>query len=716
MAEDNMQDMAEDNAQENQAAELYPAGLLSWAGPRSGGVRKPFLSTSGRPTGNRLETPLLKRMDAWIDDLVAGVSSAPRSLLLVGGPGNGKTDAIESCIELFDKRLDARGAIFEAFSRQFSEVKGAPPRRVLVDLRTLEIDLPEHLKTSITLVQDATEGDPNKASAEELLLAELADRLEPSESTIYLCCVNRGILAHAATIAHGHPRGDEVDSLVTQITRAVTSDPEPLQCWPLDGYDHVAVWPMDVESLVDANAEETTVAHQILRVALDERRWVTNCKAGPRCPFCWNRRTLSRKDTLDALIQQLRFYELASGKRWTFRDLFSLVPYLLVGDASELRIKDKEYLPCEWAAKQLEFAENAHQESSERAYAPYLLVSRLFHHRLYGRWPSLDSGAHRKAKGILRDSVVKSGLQSARNFFRYLSRRANLTSTAESDIGEILEHPVSDCLDPALASGREEILRKSGGDAYSSSDIEELFSLSVREGLEVTKSQLAPLESDLLVSLARADEELVDENFSRNDSHHVRLLQGSVRQFAARLAKRSLGARQGVCLHFSAFKDYAAIIEGGRDFSSVRRQMTRLLHGDDNCFSASLVTTFGQPVARRNREIKLMTRKVRVKEIRREESSSRPRDSLPYLQVAETTVPMTFPLFKALEEVDSGLHEASLPAEIFTLLNGVKSLVSGRLVRDESMLEDDARIVFGAVHEEVEILDGEFRITEREIT
>jgi hypothetical protein len=708
--------MEEDRMQENEVTELYPAGLLSWAGHRSGGVRKPFLSTSGRPTGDRLETPLLRRMGVWVDDLVAAVTGTPRTLLLVGGPGNGKTDAIESCIELFDKRLGARGAIFEAFSRQFSEVKGAPPRRVLVDLRALKIDLPEHLKTSIALVQDATEGDPNKASAEELLLAELADRLEPSESTIYLCCVNRGILAHAATIAHGHPRGDEVDSLVTQITRAVTSGPEPLQCWPLDGYDHVAVWPMDVESLVDANAEETTVAHQIFRVALDERRWVTDCKAGPRCPFCWNRRTLSRKDTLDALIQQLRFYELSSGKRWTFRDLFSLVPYLLVGDASELRIKEKGYLPCEWAAKQLEFAENAPLESTERAYASYLLVSRLFHHRLFGRWPSLDSRAHRKAKSILKDGVVKSGLQSARDLFRYLSRRANLKSTAGSDIGEILEYQVSACLDPALASGREEILSKSGGNAYSSSDIEELFSLSVSEGLEVTKSQLAPLERDLLASLARADEELVDENFPRNDSHHVRLLQGSVRQFAARLAKRSLGVRQGVCLDFSAFKDYAAIIEGRRDFNSVRRQMTRLLHGADNCFSASLVTTFGQPVARRNREIKLLTRKVRVKEIHHEESSGRPRDSLPYLHVAETTVAMTFPLFKALEQVDSGLHEASLPAEIFTLLNGVKSLVSGRLVRDVSMLEDDARIVFGAVLEEVEILDGEFRITEREIT
>lgn len=717
MAEDNMQDMAEDNAQENQAAELYPAGLLSWAGHRSGGVRKPFLSTSGRPTGIRLETPLLKRMGAWIDDLVAGVSSAPRSLLLVGGPGNGKTDAIESCIELFDKRLGARGAIFEAFSRQFREADGLPPRRAVVNLTTLDIDLPEHLRTSIALVQDATVGDPHEdASAEELLLAELADRLEPTEPTIYLCCVNRGILAHAATIAHGHSRGDEVDSLVTQITRAVTSGPEPLQCWPLDGYDHVAVWPMDVESLVDANAEKTTVAHQIFQVALDEQRWVTDCKAGPRCPFCWNRRTLSHKDTLDALIQQLRFYELASGKRWTFRDLFSLVPYLLVGDASELRIKDKDYLPCEWAAKQFHIAENATQESPERAYAPYLLVSRLFHHRLFGRWPSLDSGDHRKAKDILKAGAVKSGVQSARDLFRYLSRRANLKSTAGSDIGEILEHAVSDCLDPGLARGTEEILRKSGGDAYSSNAIEELFSLSVSEGLEVTKSQLAPLERDLLASLARADEELVDENFPRNDSHHVRLLQGSVRQFAARLAKRSLGARQGVCLHFSAFKDYAAIIEGGGDFNSVRRQMTRLLHGDGSSFSASLVTTFGQPVARRNREIKLMTRKVRVKEILREKTSSPPRDSLPYLQVAETTVPMTFPLFKALKEVDSGLHEASLPAEIFTLLNGVKSFVSGRLVRDKSMLEDDARIVFGAAPEQVEIIDGDFRITEGSIT
>jgi hypothetical protein len=707
--------MEDDIVTEMEAAELFPAGLLSWAGHRSGGVRKPFCSSTGRPLGERLDTPLLRRLQAWVSDLVEGKADTPRSLLLVGGPGNGKTDAIESCIDFFDSTLGAGGALVRAFASQFSGAVGLPPRRAIVDLTSLSIQLPEHLRTSIALVQDATEGDPAEgASAEELLLAELAGRLDRTESTIYLCCVNRGILAHAATIAHGHPRGDEVDNMLTRITRAVTSGPDPIRCWPLEGYDHLAVWPMDVESLVDSNPGEATVAHQIFGVALDEQRWVKECPAGSRCPFCWNRRTLSRSEALDALILFLRFYELASGKRWTFRDLFSLVPYLLVGDSSELRIKDKGLNPCDWAAKQLELADNAPQGSTDRAYAPYLLVSRLYHHRLFSRWPSLDSGEHRKAKVILKEGSVKAGVQAGRDFFRYLARRANLRSSGRADIGDILDGAVSDWLDPALANGSDEVLRKSNGEVYSTGDIEELFSLSVRDGLEVAKSQLAPLERDLLDLLEKADNELVDENFPRNDSYKVRLLQCSIRQFSARLSKRSLGVRNGVCLHASMFRGYASVVEGGRDLASVRRQMSKLLHGDDKRFAASLVTTFGQPVARRNREIMLVTRGVRVKEVRREPTSGRPRDSLPYLHVAETTVPMTFPLFKALEEVASGLHEASLPSEIFTLLSGVKSLVSGQLVRDESLLEDDARITFGAAQEEVEILDGEFQVIERE--
>jgi hypothetical protein len=693
---------------------LYPAGLLRWAGHRAGGVRKPFLASSGRPAGCRLETPVLARLRSWVDDLASGLQKVPDTLLLVGGPGNGKTDAIESCIEFIDQKVGAGGAIIEAFTRQFGQTGDFPPRKVVVDLNSLGICLPPRFCTSIELVQDATDPAPG-ASAEELLRDELASRLDASHSTIYLCCVNRGILAHAATVAHGHPRADDLVRFITRITRAVSCGPDSPRCWPLEEHSHVAVWPMDVESLVDSRGGEQTVAHQIFAIALEKERWVENCPAGSRCPFCWNRKTLSRREALDALIRQLRFYELASGKRWTFRDLFSLVPHVLVGDSSELRIKGKAFSPCEWAARQLELEENAPEGSAERAYAPYLLVARLYHHRLFSKWPNLDSGAHRAAKSVVTDFGIHPGIRLTRDLYRYLAQRSNLKSSGNADIAEILDGPFSYWLDPAPASGDEVILRKSSGEIYSVGEIEEVFSVSVREGLEITNSQLAPLERNLLNLLAIADEGLVDENFPRNDLSRVNILRGSLRQFAARLTKRSLGVRHGVCRSLQAFTKYCAVLEGGRNLESVRRQISRLLHGDEKSFSASLVTTFGQPVASRSREISLLTRRVRVRQAQRESIDGRPRDSLPYLQVGEITVPITFHLFEALEEVDDGLHEASLATEIFTLLNGVKSLVSGQLVRDKSMLEDEARIVFGATpNEEVEIFDREFRIVELE--
>ena len=38
--------------------DLYPAAFINWAGSKSGGVRTPFIQTSGRPAGKKIETPL----------------------------------------------------------------------------------------------------------------------------------------------------------------------------------------------------------------------------------------------------------------------------------------------------------------------------------------------------------------------------------------------------------------------------------------------------------------------------------------------------------------------------------------------------------------------------------------------------------------------------------------------------------------------------------
>ena len=66
-------------------------------------------------------------------------------------------------------------------------------------------------------------------------------------------------------------------------------------------------------------------------------------------------------------------------------------------------------------------------------------------------------------------------------------------------------------------------------------------------------------------------------------------------------------------------------------------------------------------------------------------------------------------LFKSLREVVDGLHDASLPSEIFAQLNSIRSLVAGRIARDTASLNDDASIRFGFLTEELVIRDGKYR-------
>lgn len=688
--------------------QLFPAGLIAWAGYRDGGVRKPFRSESGRPTGTRIHTPLLSRLQAWSRQIAAG-EEAPRTLLLVGGPGNGKTDAIETCIEFLDADLKAEGQLVAAFKQQYEVLTGKlPPRKAVVEISPLRVGLSTPL-TSITLVQDATERDvAGNRPAEELLIEDLHERLAPGTTGIYLCCVNRGILAHAATMLESGVKDNETSELLNTITAAVTSAPHAPSCWPLKNFNDFAVWPMDVESLVDAaGLQHKTVAHQIFEAAIDESRWVPGCKAGPRCPFCQNRRLLAKQPTLDALIRLLRYYELASGKRWTFRDLFSLVPYLLVGDFAELRIRDKLVSPCEWAAWQLEAARNSRSENTARARAPYLLVSRLYYHRLFPRWPALKRGKHWEAKRILERQSGTPGVSRVKDLFNYLAYTVVGNEDSSGELAERIKTSFSEHLDPAVLSKNMPLLPR---DQVTVNEVEEAFSLSVKHGLTLVYDYIEPLERDLLKLLVDADEALVEENFPRIHSHSVARLKGSLRAFCARLVKRSIGTRQALCRNAKYFDDYEQAIHDPKQLVEVKKQLRKLLHDEKQRFHASLTTTFGQPLAQRSRDVVLLTRQISIKEYTSTNLGDRPPDPIPYLVVAGTDVPITFPLFKALKDVLVGLDDASLPSEIFALLNGIKSVASGRLVRDEEILNDESLIVLGASREIVEYSSGNFQL------
>ena len=55
-------------------------------------------------------------------------------------------------------------------------------------------------------------------------------------------------------------------------------------------------------------------------------------------------------------------------------------------------------------------------------------------------------------------------------------------------------------------------------------------------------------------------------------------------------------------------------------------------------------------------------------------------------------------------------HSASLPSDIYALLDRVKSLVSGSVVRDEDVLSDDPVIVIGDSDLEIEYAGGKFNV------
>ena len=179
----------------------YPAGLLDWAGHRKGGVRKPFDNKTGRPLGKQIETKLVRQINTWLDDLIEnGLNEkTPRFIMLVGGPGNGKSDAIDGCISQFDDKLNAKGALVKSFAGALkSDPNTVPPRLVKVSIDNYSYGkLPKDLQ--ISLVQDATESG-NNITAEAALLDNIISIAESLDNQIYICCVNRGILSQVCRL------------------------------------------------------------------------------------------------------------------------------------------------------------------------------------------------------------------------------------------------------------------------------------------------------------------------------------------------------------------------------------------------------------------------------------------------------------------------------------------------------------------------------------
>lgn len=640
------------------------------------------------------KTSLLARLEAWAGAVAHGVAGTPRIILLVGGPGNGKTEAVESTIGWLDSSLGTN-TIRPGLEAALRPTAGeAAPR-----LARSRSGNTAKRNVEVQIVQDASEtSGAGGKSAAELLIEELTTAREAGAGVIYLCCVNRGVLDDALAEAI-EARNPEARALLQSITQAVSLVADAPDCWPLQGFPDVGVWPMDAESLLLAGDFGEAPIETLLDRALSPANWKPTCVAGPRCPFCSSQRALQEPEARRALVSILRWYEVASGKRWSFRDLFSLCSYLLAGHRGAGGDS-----PCEWASARGKADAEAGvggPPTKDKSTAIFDLVASQYHQALFHGWdPDIGRSLEKDIFELqLRGDNTARGLA----WFLAMQGRADLPATIKPSLVGMV-----DLLDPGLAAPEDQI--PSGrGKGLALRDLDVRFSRRVRDGLDFSKSKrwLSPSEIDLLERLSDLDDQLSRQEIRRRRPTQARRVQRTVRDFACRLARRSIGVRLGLVRDAAILSEFRQVVEASS--ADVDRQhdvadKVRDLLNHDNRFAISLTTTFGQPMPPTGRQVILQVGRRHVRPLLGE-SPNRPTSPLRYLEVgtgaSRQSIALTFDLFRAVTELERGMSPASLPRSVLALLDTTRARLSGPIVRDEDALAD-ATIRLGSTGIELE--------------
>jgi hypothetical protein len=668
--------------------QLFPNAFFSWSGSSDGAVKRPFEADEKRLIGP-IQTRVIERLNIWGESIVSRLA-APRSIFLIGGPGNGKSDAVEGTIRKLGSLMGCPDEVEKHFRAEFGRHlhKGILPRKVLLRKQIGSYD-------GLHLVQDATVRDSERrgSTPQELLLEDLEQIvLNPSSNELYICCVNRGVLAEAITIAASGPYQDNTVRFLNQISLAVTSHPDSVDAWPLAGYHDVGIWPMDVESLVDPALYEvtTTPGERIFSHIADGAKWTKceDCHAKNHCPFRANQEMLSTPKVRSALMDLLHAYELVSGKRWNFRELFGLVSAIMVGS-------EKDYggaSPCEWVRAQVEVATgDGNRNAAYRA--SFNLVSKLYTHALFPRWPKLGGLRNEFAQKLKATGSTFDGQREIiQGFLSGLFQRApDNTST----ISTMLNGPLSESLDPVGYDGSKAI---NEAETICMDEVEDLFSHSISLGRKKINRYLIGPEK-LLFDFLEHGEDFLEAagSIKKNNTQVAKRVHSAIRVFAARLFKRSIGVRKCIYQHADEIALYKQTLHNPQEMVRLRRTFEKLINRGSS-FQASLVTTFGQPEPALPRNCLLKGPLIPVKSIPLENNEGRPRLTHHYFKVGSRAIPLTFELYYALYHSSKGLTPSSLPEGIFALLDSTKSCVLGEIVRDEERT-DQFDIIIGGLNE-----------------
>lgn len=624
--------------------------IQTWRSEASGGVRKPFSKKAGKPLGRE---PIMTNVLLKLRELIRGDES-PSSIVLVGGAGNGKTDALEFIVSELDERFECGGRLVEAVEDEFQ----SPGRTRKVDL-TGWTSIPYN---KIVLVQDASERDADTDSAEESLLRDAREFWGDSQA-LYLLCINRGKLEQAKKLAKGKGAQSEDFVVMSSIIEAI----DPLSavcqvsCWPLEGTQHY-VWPMDVDSLFKTRPDgEETVAKRVLNrcIDFDDINKQEVVEGNDVSLALWNIAELRRCGRIDSLVKFFSFVELENGFRFTFRDVLALVPHLVLPFRMD---------------REVQMEEGTGQLLRDIRYLQEAYYCKLFKDQ--PRFPGWERLC----------SLTQPALQDFREFLNAIfDYPQSLSSIARN-----LEKRGFSGLDPLYLESGVKLTEE-----LSVREVDRAFSSSVSQGIELCLEQITDLDLRVLRALRNMELELAElADNTPNMAVFVESCVQYLRRYCSLMVKRSIGVRCGVYAGQEYFTEYMnCLVDRTVSKRFVRRAFKAAVLNSSDRLRVSFLANIGQDPAIIEDDVYMevyVNHSEYVPTAINTSNGSIPSWDLIWLQVrGELFVPISFDLFRSFKKIgENKLHRGVLPFEILAGIDAIRGQLMGPDYRKLGALEE----------------------------
>jgi hypothetical protein len=631
--------------------------------------------------GRTIETSLVLRLRKLATEIASNAASSPRWIFLIGGPGNGKSETVQDFLSHLDSALGLGDALRHVLSQRFSPTGGLVPRKVEV--------LPADLGPAgaafaakvgrLMVVQDATATESAHGNAANELAVDLADLITTPDTAplpVFIACANRGLLARAMNEAY-RAFGNDVTRLFANLIQASSLGRDTLEgrkpCWPIATDPRFACWPLDVESLLVGNSPPVD---QALLSAVDASSWETagrcgDCTSRDLCPFRQNAEWLRNDDTRRNLLSMLRRGELARGQRWNFRDAFSLIAELVVGQWSDF---GGAVQPCEWAHRNVATVRDAAAGTE----AILSLALRLYPYAMFRGGPATKGATAFLEHRTIDPQVQTISLQA----LQAISSDGQGEST--KPIREIVARDYAR-LDPATFTPPDP--------GHPIRLIEDAFCQSVEQGrFAAMQLGLATAEDLLLAVFERAEGEW--DLLGRESAVAVAAV-CLLRNIAGMMAKRSAGVRLGFHALEDLLSEYEACLRDNTRLRAVSTALQPLL--GNPIFKFNLLEILGQPTADEVEPlVALQGQATGAQALAAPDATeSAPGHDVPSIRVTEPSyrIPLTFDFYMALQLRKKGCAASSLPASVRAALDRVRHRYAGELCRKEDQFVDGRTFV-----------------------